>query len=80
VAAQRGLALAPRDSDLLRVQALALRGLGASPDWTDSALEAYDRHRPPDRAADLRIACVGSVPLCASERDPVHVHEMITSR
>ena len=80
VAAQRGLALAPRDADLLRVQALALRGLGASPDWADSALEAYDRHRPPDRAADLRIACVGSVPLCASERDPVHVHEMITSR
>ncbi len=80
VAAQRGLALAPRDADLLRVQALALRGLGASPEWADSALEAYDRYRPPDRAADLRIACVGSVPLCAGERDPVHVHEMITSR
>ncbi len=78
VAAQRGLALAPRDADLLRVQALALRGLGASPAWADSALEAYDQHRPPDRATDVRMACVGAVPLCASERDPVHVHEMVT--
>jgi Cytochrome c554 and c-prime len=79
-AARRGLALAPRDADLLRVQALALRGLGAAPDWSDSALHAYDQHRPPDQAADLRIACVGAVPLCASERDPVHVHELVPVR
>jgi len=75
-AAQRGLALAPRDADLLRVQALALRGLSAPLDLADAALAAYEQHRPPDRATDLRIACVGAVPLCASERDPVHVHEI----
>ena len=76
-AAQRGLALAPRDADCLRVQALALRSLGADASETDAALRAYDEYRPPDRAADLRIACVGSVPLCARERDPVHIHELV---
>jgi tetratricopeptide (TPR) repeat protein len=76
-AAQRGLALAPRDADLLRVQALALRGLGAPPAPAGAALRAYDEFRPPDRATDVRIACIASVPLCASERDPIHVHDLI---
>jgi hypothetical protein len=76
-AAQRGLALMPRDADLLRVQALALRSLAAPPADAEAALHAYDSFRPPDRQADLRIACVGSSPLCALERDPIHVHELV---
>ncbi len=52
-AAQAGLALSPRNPDLLRVQALALRALG-SPE-ADRALEAYDHHRDPDVASELRF-------------------------
>jgi len=76
-AAQHGLAISPRDPDCLRVQALALRSLGASDGDSTSALDAYDRFRPPDRATDLRIACTASDPLCARERDPIHLHELL---
>lgn len=79
-AAQRGLALAPRNADLLRVQALALRALGAAPGEQEAALRAYDRFRPPDRGADLRIECATSSALCATERDPIHVHELVPPR
>ncbi|HUS66999.1 MAG TPA: multiheme c-type cytochrome [Kofleriaceae bacterium] len=78
VASQRGLALSPRDADLLRVQALAVRALGVPPDQAAAALDAYDRHRPPDRGTDLRIECVAVDPLCKLERDPIHVHDMTT--
>jgi len=76
-AAQNGLRLSPRDSDCLRVQALALRSLGAEGPDSDAALDAYDRFRPPDRATDLRIACTAKDPLCARERDPIHVHDLV---
>ncbi|HEU5056089.1 MAG TPA: multiheme c-type cytochrome [Kofleriaceae bacterium] len=76
-AAQHGLALSPRDADCLRVQALAVRALGASDPDAASALDAYDRFRPPDRATDLRIACTAKDPLCARERDPIHVHDLL---
>jgi tetratricopeptide (TPR) repeat protein len=78
-AAQRGLALAPRDADLLRVQALALRALGGEAGDVERALHAYDRFRPPDRATDLRIACAAASPLCALERDPIHVHDLVAA-
>ena len=77
-AARRGLALAPRDPDCLRVQALALRALG-SPD-ADRALAAYDAFRPPDFVAHIRLACVAGNPECARERTPVHVHELAAPR
>jgi tetratricopeptide (TPR) repeat protein len=73
-AARKGLELAPRDADCLRVQALALRALG-SPD-ADRALAAYDAFRPPDWVPELRIECVARDPDCARERTPVHVHTM----
>jgi hypothetical protein len=76
-AAQTGLKVSPRDADLLRVQALALRALGATDPDAAAALDAYDRFRPPDRATDLRIACTARDPLCARERDPIHVHDLV---
>jgi tetratricopeptide (TPR) repeat protein len=74
-AAQVGLALAPRDPDLLRSQAVALRALGA-PD-ADAALAAYERFRAPDDAAQLRITCADTSKRCAREREIGHVHLLV---
>ncbi len=73
-AAIAGLALAPRDGALLRVQALSLRALGAP--LADRALDAYDVFRKPDQAMDIRFACAARSAMCARERDPVHVLEL----
>ncbi len=75
-AAAHGLGLSPRDPDLLRVQALALERLGASPDTVAAAREAFARWRPPDDAPGIKSACASHDPLCALERLPVHVHAM----
>ena len=76
-AAQKGLALSPRNADCLRVQSVALHSLGAPDPVSAAALAAYDAHRPPDRATDIRIACAAHDPECARERDPVHVHDLV---
>lgn len=73
-AAQRGLALNPRDEALLRAQSLALAALGA-PD-ADAALAAYDRFRAPDRIMNIRFACAARDAACAREREPVHEHAL----
>jgi tetratricopeptide (TPR) repeat protein len=74
-AAVHGLALAPRDADLLRSQATALAALGR-PEAT-AALAAYERFRSPDRAPELRIACAAASPRCARERELGHTHLML---
>lgn len=68
-AAQSGLALAPHDPDLLRVQALALRALDA-PD-AEQANEVWLAFRGPDQAADLALLCEQQVEGCAVSRSPV---------
>jgi tetratricopeptide (TPR) repeat protein len=73
-AAQKGLALSPRNAALLRVQALSLKALGQP---FDDALAAYDRHRPPDIAPHLRVDCAALSADCARERNPVHIHDLI---
>jgi regulator of sirC expression with transglutaminase-like and TPR domain len=75
-AAHRTLALVPRDADALRVQALALRGLGRLA-AADAALAAYARHRPPDATTELRLRCAHDDPACRRERDPVHTHPLV---
>ncbi len=75
-AARHALALAPRDADALRVQALALDRLGASPDVVTAARDAYALWRPPDDAPAVKSACSRQLPWCALERLPVHVHAM----
>lgn len=71
--AQQGLLLEPRNADLLRNQALALKELGSS--LADAAMEAYLSHRPDDAGPRVRAACSAKVENCALERNPVHVHK-----
>jgi hypothetical protein len=73
-AALSGLAIAPRDPDLLRSQAVALAALG-SPDAA-AALTAFERFRTPDVAAEVRIACARSSELCGREREMGHTHQL----
>ena len=73
-AATAGLALAPRDPDLLRSQATALAALNRSE--APAALAAYDRFRSPDNSAELRIECAGTHSRCAREREQGHTHEL----
>jgi hypothetical protein len=75
-AARRGLMLSPRDADLLRVQALATRALAGPASEADAAERAYLDCRPADEGPEIRSACAASVPGCALERIPVHVHVM----
>jgi predicted Zn-dependent protease len=79
-AARRGLALSPRDADMLRVQALALERLGAPADEVALARDAFARWRPPDEAPAIKSACARRDPTCALERLPVHVHVMTPDR
>jgi Cytochrome c554 and c-prime len=74
--ARRGLLLSPRDPDLLRVQALSERALvGEEPD-SEAAEEASLACRAADDVPAIRTACAVSVPGCALERLPVHLHVM----
>jgi tetratricopeptide (TPR) repeat protein len=75
-ATAHGLALTPRDADMLRVQALALERLGASPEDVARARDAFTRWRPPDDAPAVKNGCSRRFPWCALERLPVHVHAM----
>jgi len=75
-AAAHGLALAPRDADMLRVQALALERLGAPAADVARAREAFARWRPPDDAPAIKNGCSRQLPWCALERLPVHVHPL----
>lgn len=69
-AAASGLAFQPRDPDLLRSQALALRA--RDDPRAEEAFAAWDAVRPPDDLADLQLACARD-PACARLRAPVPV-------
>jgi predicted Zn-dependent protease len=73
-AAARGLALSPRDGDLLRSQATALAALGDP--RAAAAQAAYTRFRPPEEAAGLRIRCAKRSERCMRDRFPVRVLEL----
>ncbi len=75
-ASAHGLELAPRDADMLRVQALALERLGAGSAEVASAREALARWRSPDDAPAIKNACALKLAWCALERIPVHIHPM----
>jgi tetratricopeptide (TPR) repeat protein len=70
--AREGLALQPRDPDLLRIQSLSATALG-SPDAA-RAREAFLAWRVPDDGPRFRAACSRTIPGCAIERTPVHTH------
>ncbi len=71
-AAIAGLRVNPRSEALLRAQATSLAALGAPEAQT--ALSAYLRHRAPDAASSIRLACQKRDARCRLERSPVHVH------
>ena len=75
-ASLRALALAPRDADALRVQALSLQALGAPKAQVDAAQDSFLERRTPDDGPGIKGKCSATVPGCALERDPVHVHAM----
>jgi hypothetical protein len=75
-AARHGLSVQPRDGDMLRVQALALPLLGADRPVVGRAETAFLERRTPDDAPGIRAKCSATVPGCANERVPVHVHAM----
>ena len=75
-AASRGLAVQPRDGDMLRVQSLALTSLHAAPPVREASEAAFLERRTPDAAPSIRGKCSARVPGCANERVPVHVHAM----
>ncbi len=73
-AAVKGLALAPRDPDLLRSQASALVTLGRPE--AEVALAAHDRFRAPDNMAKLRILCTKGSERCKRDLDVVRTIEL----
>ncbi|MGM0556887.1 MAG: multiheme c-type cytochrome [Myxococcota bacterium] len=73
-AAQKGLAIEPRDKDLLRAQLLALRGLDAPKEDVEAAAAAYDKYKADEEAPHIRIVCSDDSEVCRRERLPVHVH------
>lgn len=75
-AAQQGLRLLPRDADLLRVQALALRSLESGE--AERAMNAYLEHRGPDNVGAIRLRCIKASAKCALESMPVHEHRLQT--
>ena len=78
-ATRRGLAVQPRDGDMLRVQSLSLAALHADPSSLDGSEAAFLERRTPDAAPGARGQCSSRVPGCANERVPVHVHAMVGS-
>lgn len=77
-AAARGLALQPRDVDLLRIQALSLAALDAPPDVVFAAQTAHAAVLA-DPVPAVRGKCSAKVPGCANERIPVHTHTLRTA-
>jgi hypothetical protein len=77
--AKHGLSLLPRDPDLLRVQALALQGLGRPQSVVTIAKQAYVTHRRAERPTAVRARCVESQASCSAERLAVHTHVIPSS-
>lgn len=75
-AANAGLRLAPRDEDLLRSRALALRGLG----HPDAALaeDAWLRHRAPDSTSTNLARCERKHVRCQADRQPIPRYSLVS--
>jgi hypothetical protein len=65
---------------MLRVQALALERLSASPEEAEQARSAFARWSPPDDAPGIKNACARAFGWCALERIPVHVHTLLPQK
>ncbi|MCA9668670.1 MAG: tetratricopeptide repeat protein [Myxococcales bacterium] len=72
-AAHRGLALEPRDPDLLRLQLLALRRLGAPAAQIAAAASAFDSHKRDEAFGAIRDRCLKDQARCRRERQPIPI-------
>jgi tetratricopeptide (TPR) repeat protein len=79
-AARRGLALEPRDPDLLRHQGLALRDLAPNDPRADDAHEAWLAWRADDIAPGIRARCDDPASRCQRERIPIPVRPLLPPR
>jgi predicted Zn-dependent protease len=75
-AATHGLALSPRDADMLRVQAMSLDALGSASSDIGAARAAFAQWRPADDVPALKNRCSKRFDWCAQERIPLHVYRM----
>ncbi len=75
-AAIRGLALSPRDADMLRVQATSLYALASPSSDTAAAQAAFGQWRPSDDLPSIKNKCSKRFDWCAEERIPLHVYRM----
>lgn len=78
MASQKGLAIEPRDADLLRSQMIALRHLDVPESWIERASRAFERYKPDTEAPHLQAECADRSEVCERERLPVHTHELRT--
>lgn len=70
-AAQHGLALEPRDVDLLRLQMLAYQHLEKGSQNHQAAERVFLEHKRDEDAASIRIACGRSSEECLKEQLPI---------
>jgi tetratricopeptide (TPR) repeat protein len=75
-AVTRGLALSPRDADMLRVQATSLDAIGSASSDIGVARAAFAQWRPADDVPALKNRCSKRFDWCAQERIPLHVYRM----
>jgi hypothetical protein len=76
-AAQKGIALFPRDADCLRVQALALLELGAPKAAQERSLAAALQWRVPDDGPAAKGRCSKRIAGCADRRNPVPTYQAV---
>jgi hypothetical protein len=74
-AAQRGIALFPRDADCLRVQALSLIQLKAPKAVQERSLAAALQWRVPDEGPAAKGRCSKRIAGCADRRNPVPTYQ-----
>lgn len=75
-AARAGLALEPRDPQLLRSQMLALGRLAPGSEEAAAAANTWARFRPDDDANAIRMRCVDGSEGCERGRAPIPEYEL----
>ena len=77
--AAKGLELEPRDNDLLRLQMIAAKRLNAPPKIVRDAEKAFLDFRQDELASARKARCSREFPECRLEREPFHVHELLST-
>ena len=75
-AADKGIALAPRQPNLWRSKALALQALGLGDD-AEIARQFWLRYRAPDEQPVLLAKCESKNPVCRRDRQPIPLYPLV---